>query len=120
MNSPKFDNVAVGNDNGWHEWGKHVLEELKRLSKSQETMGKDIFKKLDDRQKADEARLTSCNHTFLQSKIFYWLLLVLLVVFTGLTTLSLTNKDAISRLRFERPVIVEQIKPDLNTAVKQR
>ena len=54
----------------------------------------------------------------MQSKIFYWLLLVLLVVFTSLTTLGVTNKDAISRLQFERSVIVEQIKPDLNKAVK--
>lgn len=97
----RVDNFEQGN--GWHEWGKHVLKELERLNKGQETMRNDnnsahrtIHKKLDVQRSDDEKRLISCNERFLTARVFHWLLLVLIVVIGGLTTLSITNKIEIN------------------------
>ena len=108
----RVDNLEQGN--GWHEWGKHVLKELERLNKGQDTMNRDnnaahgkIYKKLDDQRDADEARLVSCNDRFLPAKFFHWLILVLIVVLGGLATLGIANKVSISKHAAAEAAIVQ-------------
>lgn len=110
----------VENENGWHEWGKHVLKELERLNQGQETMRKDnndghktIYKKLDEQKKADENRLISCNDRFLPVKVFHWLLLALIVALGGMFAVGTTHITSIhDKPTIEQPIEIKKPKLD--------